>query len=67
MGLVNGLNAISSQVWAVVLILLGIAAFANGLYMQPCRRSSRPDEFWDWNDWWRYCDVSAPAEKLTNQ
>jgi hypothetical protein len=27
MGLVNGLNAISSQVWAVVLILLGIAAF----------------------------------------
>lgn len=28
MGLVNGLNSISSQVWAVVLILLGIAAFA---------------------------------------
>lgn len=27
MGLVNGLNAISSQVWAVILILLGIAAF----------------------------------------
>ncbi len=27
MDLVNGLNAISSQVWAVVLILLGIAAF----------------------------------------
>ncbi len=27
MGLVNGLNAISSQVWAVVLILLGIATF----------------------------------------
>jgi hypothetical protein len=25
MGLVNGLNAISSQAWAVVLILLGIA------------------------------------------
>ena len=27
MGLVNGLNAISSQVWAVILILLGIATF----------------------------------------
>ncbi len=27
MNLVNGLNAISSQVWAVVLILLGISAF----------------------------------------
>ena len=27
MGLVNGLNTISSQVWAVVLILLGIATF----------------------------------------
>ena len=27
MNLVNGLNAVSSQVWAVVLILLGIATF----------------------------------------
>jgi hypothetical protein len=27
MGLVNSLNAISSQVWAVVLILLGITTF----------------------------------------
>jgi predicted phage tail protein len=27
MGLVNGLNAIGSQVWAVVLILLGMTAF----------------------------------------
>ena len=27
MGLVNGLNAVSSQIWAVVLILLGMAAF----------------------------------------
>lgn len=27
MGLVDALNAISSQVWAVVLILLGIGAF----------------------------------------
>ena len=27
MGLVNDLNAISSQIWAVVLILLGMAAF----------------------------------------
>jgi predicted phage tail protein len=27
MGLVNDLNAISSQVWAVVLIMLGIATF----------------------------------------
>lgn len=28
MGLVHGLNSISSQVWAVVLILLGIGTFA---------------------------------------
>lgn len=27
MGLVNGLNTISSQVWAVVLIVLGLGAF----------------------------------------
>lgn len=27
MDLVNALNAISSQVWAVILVLLGIAAF----------------------------------------
>ncbi len=27
MGLVNGLNTINSQVWAVVLILLGMGAF----------------------------------------
>ena len=27
MGVISGLNAISSQVWAVVLILLGMTAF----------------------------------------
>ena len=66
MSLVNGLNAISSQVWAVVLILLGIATFGMAC-LCPCRRSSRPDEFWDGDDWGRYCHVSAPAKKLTNQ
>lgn len=35
MGLVNELNAISSQVWAVVLILLGIAAFAMACLCSP--------------------------------
>ena len=35
MGLVNGLNASSSQVWAVVLILLGIAAFGIACVCHP--------------------------------
>ncbi|HET9101049.1 MAG TPA: hypothetical protein VFN62_11705 [Acidobacteriaceae bacterium] len=35
MGLVNGLNNISSQVWAVVLILLGIAAFGMACLCDP--------------------------------
>jgi predicted phage tail protein len=35
MGLVNGLNAISSQVWAVVLILLGIATFGMACVCSP--------------------------------
>ena len=35
MGLVNELNAISSQVWAVVLILLGIAAFGIACFCSP--------------------------------
>jgi hypothetical protein len=35
MGLVNGLNAVSSQVWAVVLILLGIATFGMACVCGP--------------------------------
>lgn len=35
MGLVNGLNAISSQVWAVVLVLLGIATFGMACLCGP--------------------------------
>lgn len=35
MGLVNDLNAISSQVWAVVLILLGIATFGMACLCGP--------------------------------
>lgn len=35
MDFVNGLNAISSQVWAVVLILLGLAAFALACFCNP--------------------------------
>jgi len=35
MGLVNDLNAISSQVWAVVLILLGIATFGMAFVCRP--------------------------------
>lgn len=35
MGLVNGLNAISSQVWAAILILLGIATFGMACLCGP--------------------------------
>lgn len=35
MGLVNCLNAISSQVWAVVLIMLGIATFGMACLCGP--------------------------------
>ena len=35
MGLVNGLNAVSSQVWAVVLIVLGIASFGMACLCTP--------------------------------
>jgi hypothetical protein len=35
MSLVNGLNAISSQVWAVVLILLGITTFGMACICSP--------------------------------
>ena len=35
MNLVKGLNAISSQVWAVVLIVLGIAAFGMACLCRP--------------------------------
>jgi hypothetical protein len=35
MGLVNSLNAISSQVWAVILILLGIATFGMACLCGP--------------------------------
>jgi hypothetical protein len=35
MGLVESLNAISSQVWAVVLILMGIATFGMACLCSP--------------------------------
>lgn len=35
MGLVESLNAISSQVWAVVLILMGIATFGMACFCGP--------------------------------
>lgn len=35
MDFVTGLNAISSQVWAGVLILLGLAAFALACFCSP--------------------------------